>query len=144
MAIGPLARVLVQAAVMGISIIARALPAAYGAALQNARKSGMDATKAKAESSGGLFSSKRMAVDEALMVLNLTDMKSSNGEMDPVLVQKQYEKYFEANAVTDKGGSFYIQSKIYRAKESLDEFIKEKRIEEQKQRQQQQDQGKSQ
>ena len=88
MAIGPLARVFVQAAVMGISIIARALPAAYGAALQNARKSGMDAAKAKAESSGGLFSSERMAVDEALMVLNLTDMKSSSGEIDPVLVQK--------------------------------------------------------
>jgi len=29
-----------------------------------------------------------------------------------------------------KGGSFYLQSKVYRAKELLDEYIKEKRMEE--------------
>ena len=29
-----------------------------------------------------------------------------------------------------KGGSFYLQSKIHRAKEQLDEFLKEKRAEE--------------
>jgi len=28
-----------------------------------------------------------------------------------------------------KGGSFYLQSKVYRAKELLDEFQKEKRME---------------
>jgi import inner membrane translocase subunit TIM16 len=38
---------------------------------------------------------------------------------------QQYERYFAANAV-EKGGSFYLQSKIYRAKEQLDEFIQEK------------------
>ena len=41
---------------------------------------------------------------------------------------KQYDKYFQANAV-EKGGSFYLQSKIYRAKEMLDEYIKEKEME---------------
>lgn len=30
-----------------------------------------------------------------------------------------------------KGGSFYLQSKVYRAKELLDEFQREKRMEEQ-------------
>jgi import inner membrane translocase subunit TIM16 len=30
-----------------------------------------------------------------------------------------------------KGGSFYIQSKVYRAKELLDKFQKEKELEEQ-------------
>jgi import inner membrane translocase subunit TIM16 len=38
-----------------------------------------------------------------------------------------------ANDVS-KGGSFYLQSKIYRAKELLDEFQKEKRMEEQEAR----------
>jgi len=68
--IGPLARILVQAAVMGASILARALPAAYGAALNNARKGGVDAAKASGES---VFGKKRIAFDEALMVLNLQD-----------------------------------------------------------------------
>jgi import inner membrane translocase subunit TIM16 len=35
-----------------------------------------------------------------------------------------------------KGGSFYLQSKVYRAKELLDEFQKEKRLEEQQGHQQ--------
>jgi import inner membrane translocase subunit TIM16 len=42
--------------------------------------------------------------------------------------KKQYDKYFLSNAV-EKGGSFYLQSKIYRAKEQLDEFIREKKKE---------------
>jgi hypothetical protein len=50
--------------------------------------------------------------------------------------KKQYERYFAANDVS-KGGSFYLQSKIYRAHEQLMEFQKEKRKEEQQQQQQQ-------
>ena len=50
-------------------------------------------------------------------------------------MMQQYEKYFVANAV-ENGGSFYLQSKIYRAKEELDEFIKEKRMEESKAKEQ--------
>jgi import inner membrane translocase subunit TIM16 len=34
---------------------------------------------------------------------------------------------------TKKGGSFYLQSKVYRAKELLDDFQKEKRMEEKEQ-----------
>jgi hypothetical protein len=37
----------------------------------------------------------------------------------------------------ENGGSFYLQSKVYRAKEQLDEFIKEKRMEEKQQQEQQ-------
>jgi import inner membrane translocase subunit TIM16 len=42
--------------------------------------------------------------------------------------KQQFEKYFAANSV-EKGGSFYVQSKIYRAKEMLDQYIKEKKLE---------------
>ena len=37
---------------------------------------------------------------------------------------QQYEKYMAANDVS-KGGSFYLQSKVYRAKEQLDEYLAE-------------------
>lgn len=79
MALGPIARVLAQAAIMGVSILARAIPAAYGAALQNARKGGVDAAKA----SEGVFSKNKMTVEEAMMVLNL-----GKGDVDPVVIQK--------------------------------------------------------
>jgi len=36
---------------------------------------------------------------------------------------QHYKKYFEAND-PDKGGSFYLQSKIFRAKEFMDEEFK--------------------
>lgn len=112
---GPIAKVIAQAVVMGISILARAIPAAYGAALQNAKKGGIDAAKA----SEGIMGRKKMRLDEALMILNL-----EKDQVTAEAVQKQYERYFAANSV-EKGGSFYLQSKIYRAKEQLDEFIKE-------------------
>eukprot|EP00979_Chaetoceros_neogracilis_P014701 scaffold4826_cov274-Chaetoceros_neogracile.AAC.30 len=121
MAIGPIARVVVQAAVMGIAILAKAIPRAYGAALNNARKGGVDASKA----SEGFMTRKKMDMDEAMMVMNI-----EKKAVTPELIQKQYDKYFAVNAV-EKGGSFYLQSKIYRAKEQLDEFIKEQQKEQQ-------------
>jgi len=128
--IGPLARVLVQAAVIGISVLARALPAAYGQALVNARKGGLDeAAGVKGSPGEGILAGKKMANDEALQVLNIGSVgQKSGGEIDPVLVKRQYEKYFNANSV-DNGGSFYVQSKIFRAKEQLDVYLKEKGLE---------------
>ena len=41
---------------------------------------------------------------------------------------QQYDKYMAANDVS-KGGSFYLQSKVYRAKELLDEYVAEKKME---------------
>ncbi|KAL7523163.1 hypothetical protein ACHAXR_000046, partial [Thalassiosira sp. AJA248-18] len=107
-----------------VAILARALPAAYAAALQNARKSGADKAAEEAARKGASFLSKaRMSKDEALMVLNLTEK-----EVTAEALQTQYDRYFEANKV-EKGGSFYIQSKVYRAKELLDDYVKEKNAE---------------
>ena len=43
--------------------------------------------------------------------------------MDPEAIQKNYEHLFNMNDKS-KGGSFYLQSKVYRAKERLDQEIK--------------------
>lgn len=121
MALGPLGRILAQGVVAGIAVLARALPAAYAAALQNARKSGADKAASEAARKGASFLGKtRMSRDEALMVLNITEKEAT-----PKAIQRQYEQYFEANRV-EKGGSFYLQSKVYRAKELLDDYVKEK------------------
>mmetsp|Transcript_15347 Transcript_15347/g.27932 ORF Transcript_15347/g.27932 Transcript_15347/m.27932 type:complete len:145 (-) Transcript_15347:382-816(-) len=124
MAIGPLGRIIAQGVLAGVAVLARALPAAYAAALQNARKSGADKAAGEAARKGASFLGKaRMAKDEALMILNVTEQEAT-----AEAIQKQYERYFEANKV-EKGGSFYLQSKIYRAKELLDEHVKEKNAE---------------
>ena len=130
MALGPLGKILAQGVVAGIAILARALPAAYAAALQNARKSGADKAATEAAKKGASFLGKaRITKDEALMVLNLTE--NGTAPLTAEAIQKQYDRYFEANKV-EKGGSFYLQSKIYRAKELLDEYVKEKNAEQMK------------
>lgn len=60
-----------------------------------------------------------MTLEEARQILNVSD--NSNLEE----VTKNYEFLFNINDKA-KGGSFYLQSKFYRAKERLDKEIAEK------------------
>lgn len=78
MAIGPIARILAQIVVPVVAVLARAIPAAYGQALQNARKAGVGATEAAAPVFG-----KRISRSEALQVLNLTEKEAT-----PEAIQK--------------------------------------------------------
>ena len=83
MAVGPFARILAQIVVPVVAVLARAIPAAYGQALNNARKAGVDATEAAAPVFG-----KRISRSEALMVLNITEQEL---KADPQIVQKVSE-----------------------------------------------------
>ena len=74
MAAGPLARLLAQVIVPVVAVLARALPAAYAQALQNARKSGVTAAEA-----APTFR-KRITRSEALQVLNLTEKEAASSE----------------------------------------------------------------
>lgn len=44
--------------------------------------------------------------------------------MDPKEIEANYKHLFNINEKS-KGGSFYLQSKVFRAKERIDEEIKE-------------------
>lgn len=70
MAIGPLARVLAQLVVPVVAILARALPAAYAQALQNAKKAGVDGAAAP-------LLRKVLTKQEALQILNLREGKAT-------------------------------------------------------------------
>jgi hypothetical protein len=80
MAVGPFARIIAQIVVPVVAVLARALPAAYAQALQNARKSGVDA----AEAAKPVFG-KRISRSEAIQVLNLTEEEVA---ANPEAVQK--------------------------------------------------------
>lgn len=54
-----------------------------------------------------------MDKQQALEILNVEDGASDDE------IQQNYDKFFTANDPA-KGGSFYLQSKIFRAKEFLD------------------------
>mmetsp|Transcript_23077 Transcript_23077/g.26331 ORF Transcript_23077/g.26331 Transcript_23077/m.26331 type:complete len:120 (+) Transcript_23077:69-428(+) len=115
----PLGKIIAQVLVPLVALVARAIPAAYSQALANARRNGVDATKTASN-----LINRQLSKSEALQILNLSET-----EMTAEAVEKQFEKYFADNAV-EKGGSFYIQSKVYRAKELLDEYLKDKGVKE--------------
>lgn len=58
-----------------------------------------------------------MTLEEAKQILNVEDLKNVEN------ITKSYEHLFNVNE-RSKGGSFYIQSKVFRAKERLDHEIK--------------------
>jgi hypothetical protein len=95
MAVGPLARLLAQVIVPVIAVMARALPAAYAQALQNARKAGVSAST---EAAAPVFG-KRISRSEALQVLNVTEQELA---ADPELIQK-VRKTEQAWLVEKKG-----------------------------------------
>ncbi|KAK2662229.1 hypothetical protein Ddye_000803 [Dipteronia dyeriana] len=101
------ARILANLLVMGSGMMARAFVQAYRQALTNASKSGVAQETVQNIRRG----SKLMAEPEARQILGVTE-KSSWEE-----ILQRYDSLFERNA---KQGSFYIQSKVHRAKECLE------------------------
>jgi import inner membrane translocase subunit TIM16 len=111
-----------QVVVMGVGIVSKAFVQAYQQAVHNARTGNTAATMAKTVQRKNV-----MSKEQAMEILNLP----VNSKPNPIDIEKQFTKYFEANDPA-KGGSFYLQSKIFRAKEAL-----ERKVEDEQQQQQQ-------
>ncbi|CAL8120022.1 unnamed protein product [Orchesella dallaii] len=120
-----MAKYLIQIIVLGTQAVGRA----FAKALRQEYQASQAAAQARRGAGGGARSgggdSKTAAenmrlglsVEEARQILNISP-ESSVEE-----VHKQYEHLFKINDKA-KGGSFYIQSKVYRAKERLDQDLK--------------------
>ena len=59
-----------------------------------------------------------MTLDEAKDILNITDQDFIGPNREKLY--KSYEHLFDVNDKS-KGGSFYLQSKVFRAKERIDQ-----------------------
>ncbi|KAF3439507.1 hypothetical protein FNV43_RR17785 [Rhamnella rubrinervis] len=101
-------KILANLIIMGSSILARSFVQAYRQALANASKSGVAQETLQNTIHRG---SKVMTEQEARQILGITEETS----WEEIL--KKYDVLFERNA---KNGSFYIQSKVHRAKECLE------------------------
>ncbi|WJX71123.1 hypothetical protein P8452_55151 [Trifolium repens] len=108
------AKILANLIVMGGGILARAVVQAYRQALTNASKNGV----AQETIQNTIHkASKTITEQEARQILGVTE------ETPWEDIIKKYERLFENNA---KNGSFYLQSKVYRAKELLESINKGK------------------
>ena len=63
-----------------------------------------------------------MTLEEAKQILNLTDEDFLGSNTSKEKLLKNYDHLFSVNERT-KEGSFYLQSKVFRAKERLDQEI---------------------
>ena len=113
-----MAKHLIQIVILGSQIVGRAFSRALRQELQyakTAQQSGKATSKTvQADRVAG------MSLQEAKQILNITDADMNDLEK----IKKQYEHLFNLNDKS-KGGSFYLQSKIYRAKERLDQEMRQ-------------------
>ncbi|KAI8076862.1 uncharacterized protein BX664DRAFT_344122 [Halteromyces radiatus] len=129
------ARIIAQVVVSIGTVVGRAFFAAYKQAAANAAAGGGAAAAARGGKEGVVDALTRktgMSIEEACQILNVQK------DVDLAQLTKNYDHLFNSNEVS-KGGSFYLQSKVVRAKERLDL----ERAEELKKAQQQQQEASS-
>ncbi|XP_032442849.1 coronin-7-like isoform X3 [Xiphophorus hellerii] len=121
------AKYLAQIVVMGVQVVGRA----FARALQQEYAASQAAARARGrpgQQSAAVSSITGMSVQEAQQILNVSTLS-------PEEIQKSYEHLFKANEKS-VGGSFYLQSKVVRAKERLDEELNIQKQEQNQQSQQ--------
>lgn len=111
-----MAKYIAQIIVLGTQIVgrafARALKQEYAASQEAAKRAGggkQGQSRVAANLKTGL------SLEEAQQILNVS-------KLDPEQIQKNYEHLFQVNDKS-KGGSFYLQSKVFRAKERIDQEL---------------------
>nr|XP_031542846.1 mitochondrial import inner membrane translocase subunit TIM16 isoform X1 [Vicugna pacos] len=109
------AKYLAQIIVMGMQVVGRAFARALRQEFA-ASRAAADARGRAGHQSAAASNLSGLSLQEAQQILNVS-------KLSPEEIQKNYEHLFKVN---DKsvGGSFYLQSKVVRAKERLDEELR--------------------
>jgi import inner membrane translocase subunit TIM16 len=105
----------ITAFLTGSRILGRSFVAAYKQA--QAASAYQKATGKSSGASGGASLTAGMTLDEACRILNVKPPAGGQANVEEVM--ERYKRLFDAND-PQKGGSFYLQSKIVRAKERFE------------------------
>lgn len=109
-------RIITQVVFSGARIIGRAVSESY-------RQAAAAQKYAAANQQGGggsTFATSNISMDEACKILNVGPGKMGNIELEQVT--ERFKRLFDLND-PKKGGSFYLQSKILRARERIEREI---------------------
>lgn len=106
-----MSKIIAQLIIAGSQVLVRAVSRALRQELETAKQAAVNRPQNVPPPI-----STEMSVSEAMKILNVDDL-------DPQQIERNYQHLFEAND-RKNGGSFYIQSKVYRAKERLDQELK--------------------
>jgi import inner membrane translocase subunit TIM16 len=114
-------RYITQVVIVGTRVVGRAFAEAYKQA-----SAASQYQRAQAKNGGGGLSGRAslnsgMTLDEACKILNVKPPQGGKGDLDEVM--ERFKRLFDNND-PKKGGSFYLQSKILRARERLEAEIR--------------------
>jgi len=117
-----MAKYLIQIVVLGAQTVGKAFARALRQELQASQQAaasrrGMNRPGSADSRTAAENMRLGMSLEEARQILNVSP------ESKPEDITKNYDHLFTLNDKA-KGGSFYIQSKVYRAKERLEEEVK--------------------
>lgn len=112
-------RVISQIVFTGSRVVGRAFVEAW----KQAAASHKYAQQVAKDNPGGAhISSAGLTLDEACKILNVSPPKGANTNLDTVI--ERFKTLFDKND-PKKGGSFYLQSKILRARERIEMEVRE-------------------
>lgn len=107
-------RIITQIVFTGSRVLGRAFAEAYKQASASSQYA-----KAQSKSPGGVsaFTSNGLTLEEACKILNVKPPQKGKANMEDVL--ERFKHLFDTNE-PKKGGSFYLQSKVLRARERIE------------------------
>ncbi|KAI1153325.1 Pam16-domain-containing protein [Nemania diffusa] len=113
-------RIISQIVVTGSRVLGRAFTEAYK---QAQASSNYARAQAKINPNGPIArgGSGRMTLDEACKILNVKPPQGTQTNIEEVM--DRFKKLFDAND-PQKGGSFYLQSKVLRARERIEAEVR--------------------
>ncbi len=113
-------RILAQVVITGSRVLGRAFAEAYKQASAS-QKYASAATKDNPQALNNLASS-GLTLDEACKILNVKPPMAGKTNMESVM--ERFKRLYDLNN-PEKGGSFYLQSKILRARERIEMEVRE-------------------
>ncbi|KAL7271591.1 mitochondrial import inner membrane translocase subunit TIM16 [Rhizina undulata] len=115
-------RIITQIAITGSRVLGRAFVEAWKQA-QASQKYAKAAAAGRVSDNGSMGRTHAgLTLDEACRILNVKPPQGGKADMDAVM--ERFKKLFDTND-PKKGGSFYLQSKILRARERIEAEVRE-------------------
>lgn len=113
-------RIITQVVIVGSRVLGRAFVEAYKQASARSQyaRSAVEGGSAAANN----YASHGLTLDEACKILNVKPPQGGKANMEDVI--ERFKKLFDQNE-PKKGGSFYLQSKILRARERIELEVKQ-------------------
>ncbi|KAL2259354.1 hypothetical protein VTK26DRAFT_6991 [Humicola hyalothermophila] len=114
-------RYITQVVIVGTRVLGRAFAEAYKQAAASSQYQRAQARAGNGSGTGRASLSNGMTLDEACKILNVKPPQNGKADLDEVM--ERFKRLFDNND-PKKGGSFYLQSKILRARERIEAEVR--------------------